>query len=326
MHLMDMVTQTAAKIAHIGPEPTLRGYTDLAARLEGCPRYILDANACRTAVELNLGRPKILREAMTHLHIPFRRMWVEWEDADRQKLRERFPEPLTYPELRPMPGRVGFLLESDESGRRGTAIWAWDTPRGSPDIPNIGLIQPYFDLDRIFPLTPERTEGLLKGNLAALWMDNPTQLESLFDIWRTAQHRPVAWARDFWNCLPDPVLAEALSYSDVVGEYIMIWSVLLLLTASRPIVDLSHVSLTKLNKQRRKKAKVPLLDHTRVSLHLTPQAERPIVRGPLGYSRKSPRIHIVSSYLARRGTRHWIVQPYMRGSGAQIHRVVTVRG
>lgn len=328
MYLMDMVAQWAVRLGRAGPDPTMRGYIDLADRLQGCPRYLLDANACRTAVELNLGRPKILREAMTHLRIPFPRLWVEWEDADRQKLRERFHEPLTFPELRPMPGRVGFLLDT-EDGRRGRATWAWTTPNapsGMLDIPNVGAVEAYFDLDRVFPLPDDRVEGLLRGNLGRMWADNPIQLDALFDIWRTAQHKPTAWAAGLWDCLPNPELAKALSYADVVGEYIMIWSVLLLLTASRPIVDLSQISLAKLNKHRCRKGAVPLLDHTRISLHLTPQAQRPVVRNPLGYSRKSPRIHIVSRYLARRGTRHWVVQPYMRGSGAQIHRMVNVRG
>lgn len=329
MYLMDMVEHTAAAAVRSRGEydPTLHGYLDLAAGLVGAPRYLLDAAATRTTVEIGLGRPKVTREAIAHLHIPYSRLWVEWEDADRQQLRDKLDNtPMSYAELRPMPGRVGFLLETDGSGRRGTVTWAWSTPNGPPTIPNVGAVQAVFDLDRVFPLSPGRVEGLRGGNFLKFWDDNPVQQEALFDIWRTAEHVPAHWARAYWDALPNPALVEALSYADVVGEYIQVWCVMLLLTTSRPIVDMQPIDLAKLNKARRKKGALPLLDHTRVSLHLTPQAWRPVVRGALGYSRKPPRIHMVSSYLARRGTRHWVVQPYMRGSGEQIHRVVNVRG
>jgi hypothetical protein len=343
-YLMDAMSQTAAALARHGPmPPELATFADLAARLEGAPRYLLDGNATRTAVELNLGRPKVLLEAMRHLRIPYPRLWVEWDDADRQRLREKFDEPMHYAELRPMPGRVGFLLEADPGGRAGTATWAWTTkqtgdvatrlPSGIDvtmlaGMPNVGAVQPFFDLDRTFALSAERVEGLLGGNLAKLWLDNPVQLEALFNIWRTCEHRPSAWGRHYFAVLGNDPLAMALSYADVVGEYIMIWAIMLLLTASRPVVDLVPIDIDRLNKRRVKRGQPPLLDYTQVTLRLTPPDPQynPVIRGPLGYSRKSPRVHLVSSYLARRGDKHWIVRPYFRGTGEVIHRRVTVKG
>jgi hypothetical protein len=34
---------------------------------------------------------------------------------------------------------------------------------------------------------------------------------------------------------------------------------------------------------------------------------------------------MVSSYLNRRNDKHWVVQPFMRGSGDIIHRQINVR-
>src|SRR4051812_5557064 len=167
MYLMDSICQTAALIGGARRnDPVLGGYADLAARLQGAPRFLLDAKATRTVVELNLGRPKVTVEAMAHVRVPYPRVWVEWDDADRQQLREKFDGPLAFAELRPMPGRVGFLLECEPGGRAGTATWAW-TPGPGPNqqkidgqvIPNLGAIQAYFDLDRRFELSPERVEG-----------------------------------------------------------------------------------------------------------------------------------------------------------------------
>jgi hypothetical protein len=333
-YLMDDITRIGALVrSSRNGDALMRGYADLADKLVGTPRFLLDADACRTCVELNLGRPKVILETLAHLTIPYPRIWVEWDDSDRARLREHFPwEELTLKELRPMPGRVGFLLEA-EGPRRGTATWAWTTPNGPStklgldkhglNIPNIGAVQPYFDLDQTFELGSELDKQQLK--LAMLWQDHPVQLRALFDIWRTCEHKPSRWGQHHIAALGGGDLVRALCYSDVVGEYIMLWAFLLLLTSSRKTIDLRPVDRAKLNKARAKKREVLLLDHTLVTMHVDPYLRQAQTRQPLGYQRKSPRVHLVSSYLARRGNRHWIVQPYMRGSGETIHRVTQVR-
>jgi hypothetical protein len=318
-------TFAAKPLSDGGGDDLLRGLTDLAERLHGAPRFILDPTATRTMVELNLGRPKVTFDALEHIRVPYSKMWVEWDDGDRAALRNKFDRPLTHAELRPMPGRVGFLLEAEKGGRAGTATWAWTTPQ-SEDYPNIGAVQPYFDLDQHFSMPPERVEALLKGNLAELWLDNPVQLKALFDIWSTAVHRPSPWGEVYFRALGNNPLAVSLSYADTVGEYIAIWAIVLMLTTSRPVVDLKPVDLSRLNKQRAKRREPALLDHTRVALRLTPQEHRPIMRGEAGFGRKSPRVHLVSRYLAHRGDKHWLVEPYFRGKGKTISRHVHVKG
>ncbi len=284
-YLMDTINQAAERIRAARMVPTtqmMAAYADLGDRLQGTPRFLLDARACQMAVELNMGRPKVLREAMRYARVPYRRMWIEWNDADRQALRDKFSDEMEFAELRPMPGRIGVLLEADEAGRRGTAIW----------------------------------------------VDNPIQLEAFFDIWQTCEHKLAAWGPQYLTQFSDPQLAYALSRSDVVGEYIMLWCILLMLTASRPVVRYDAIDLGKVNKHRAKKRETPLLDHTRVTLNLAPHVERPVLRA--SYQHKSPRIHMVSSFLTtrhtREGTRHMIIQPYWRGQGEVIHRQVHVRG
>jgi hypothetical protein len=310
-------------------EPVMGVFAEFAERLSGTPRYLFDRAATRTMVELSLGRPKVLCEALAHLRIPYPRMWVEWDDADRQRLRDQFSdgEPPSYAELRPMPGRVGFLLEADPGGRSGHVTWMWTTPKSSQIVPNIGAVEPYFDLDHQLTMTRESVAGLLKGNLARMWLDNPVQLEALFQIWRTADHRPSKWGETLLAMVDSP-LYGALAYADVVGEYIMVWAALLLLTASRPVIDLVPIDLGRLNRRRSKRGNHPLLDYTQVVMHLQEPDPKynPVIRGPLGHNRKSPRVHLVSSYLARRGDKHWICQPYMRGKGETVHRRVSVKG
>ena len=334
MYLMDTLNQCASAIRSASPSlfreagPMMWGYADLADRLKGAPRYLLDVKAVQMMVELTLGRPRVLRDAMAYCRVPYRRMWIEWADGDRQKFNERFREEhLEFAELRPYPERIGFLLEADETGRRGTATWAWTSPQSqTTGFPNVGCFQPHYDLDRVFPLDDEGRIGLLDANLAKIWKDNPIQLQAFLDIWRTCEHRLCSWGPSYLASLPNPNLALQLSRADVIGEYITIWTVLLMLTASRPVIWETPIDMGRLNKRRIKRRELPLLDHTRVTLKMAPHVERPVIRGELGYARKSPRIHMVSSYLARRGDRYWVVQPYWRGQGEVIHREVRVRG
>jgi hypothetical protein len=310
----------------------------LRQRLVGAPRFLFDAAATRTAVELTLGRPKVLLEAIEHVRIPYPKLWVEWEEAGRARLRDEFdPNPRLTNTDRPLPERVGFFLECDaETGRKGTVTWAWSGRGGGrPEeaiIPNIAPISPTFDLDRRFPQAADRLEAFQGNNLCRLWADHPVQVDALKEIWRTAYHAPSEWGLHYlahprWEYAGRP-LPEVLAhcYADVYGEYIMVWATLMLLTASRPIVDYRRVDLARFNKARRKRGRPPRLDHTLVTLHLQDRAKQPVIRGALGFTRKSPRVHMVSSYLGRRGDKHWIVVPYWRGEGETIARRTQVKG
>jgi hypothetical protein len=343
---MDLVGAMADHVAQMNPvlrrDPALRQFGILDDKLKGAPRFLFDNAAIRMAVELTLGRPKVLREALAHLEIPYPVMWVEWDDHGRSKLREELRDEMQFKELRPLPGRVGFLLESD-GRRRGTATWLWTTPDAQKhwqrlgmaeaklpigkirDVPNIGLIQPYFDLDQQYLQPPHLVQGLASSNLFEVWADNPVQRDYLWQIWKTAEHRPSEFGRSMLRLSSEPLL-EALAYADVFGEYIGIWGCLLLLTASRPIIERTPIAHERLNKARRKRGERPLFDFVNVTLRLNREEHVAIARGPLGHARKSPRVHLVSSYLARRGDKHWAVLPYWRGKGEAVTRRVFVQG
>jgi hypothetical protein len=322
---MDSLAETAAWVTQARKQDNLllSVYPMLTQKLDGTPRFLLEDDAIHTAVELTLGRPKIMLEAINYIRIPYPKMWIEWGESGRANLRDKFPENTQYEPNRPLPVHVGFLLESD-NGRKGSATWAWDSP---PIIdgfnpPNVGIISAYFDLDRRFSLPSDRIKGLGGGNLAKLWKDNPTQLKALFGIWETSEHHPNEWGAEYLTQSP---IDLNVAFADVYGEYIMIWAIMLLLTASRPIVDYTPVDLSKLNKARAKRQQTPRLDHTKVTMHVDQATIKSQVRAPLGYTRKSPRVHMVSRYLARRGDKHWICEPYLRGKGDVIHRRVTVK-
>jgi hypothetical protein len=66
---MDSIIQMAAETRHV---PDLAHISMIADKLMGCPRLILDDKTVTTACELTLSRPKVFREVMGHLRVPYR--------------------------------------------------------------------------------------------------------------------------------------------------------------------------------------------------------------------------------------------------------------
>jgi hypothetical protein len=338
---MDTVANAAMLVRNSGikNDPLLKIFPLLNQKMIGAPRFLLDENTIHTAVELTLGRPKVLLEAMRHLRVPYPHIWCEWPENGRAKLREVFGYQNQIGPDRPLPQRLGFFLEcTDEDGRKGHVTWCWTSPDHEAlngetiplagNFPNIAPISPFFDLDGRVDQPSDKIAGFLRGNLCRLWRDNPVQLEALFDIWRTAVHGPNEWGYDYLAILQrQGMLEDQLPnmWADVYGEYIIIWAILLLLTSSRKTVDYRPVDRTRINKLRAKRRQSLLFDHTEIVMHLGEQHIVGQHRQPLGYARKSPRIHMVSSYLNRRGDKHWITKPFTRGSGETIHRQIKVR-
>lgn len=327
MYLMDGLIEMAHALRDggIANAPITSIYGRLEQKLVGAPRFLLDAAATRTAVELTLSRPTVILEAVRNLRIPYPKLWVEWDEAGRERLRREWQGEISAE--RPLPDRVGFLLECDETGRKGLAHWVWTARKD--DTPNVGAIAPFFDLDGRFHENETAHQARLHGNLAKLWGDNPIQLAALRSLWETARHDIEGpWGGVFLNEMVkwkgESAIGSAMA--DVYGEYIMLWGCLLLLTSSRKAVELSPVDQSRLNRARARRKQPPRLDHTVVSLYLDPAERERQRRAPLGFARKSPRVHLVSSYLGRRGEKHWIVQPYMRGEGETISRHVKVKG
>jgi len=324
--LMDDVAATAAVVASGAVRdgersPSLGIFVDLDRRMRLCPRFLLDEHVVRSAIELSLGRPSVFREAMRHIHLPYERLWVEWEEKHRERLRQDVQDYTPDP-LKPVPDRIGFLIEG--SGRRGNITWAWQNPplKAMPNPPNVSPFDVQFDLDAQIPQEFGLLEGLKNATLGELWRDSPVQLEALCDILRTARHVPSAWGQRWLNHYGKG--AERFFLSDIYGELIGVYAILLLLTASRPTVEYKQVSQVKINKTRTKKRTAPLFDHVQVTMHLNHRVVASASRGPLGRTRRSPRLHIVSGYLARRGDKHWLISPYQRGRGDAIERHIKV--
>jgi len=328
MLLMDAITESARQVlvnVHNNQrvsQPILQSYVDLAEKLKDCPRFIFDAPATRVLSEITLSRPKVIADTLQTLRIPYPMMWLEWEEAHREELRTRL-NPFTSQkdkDTRPIPLRLGCLIESD--GRAGQISWAWiHKPKGEiSSTPNLAPLSAYFDLDRNDCSPPEKAFLTLGGP----WKDSSVQMAALNNIWRSVKHEPNEWGRKTVVGLSKQVLE--LLQADVIGEWISALSALILITSVRTIRQETS-DLSRLNKARAKRGARLLLDHTTVHLYIDPSIKANVQRRqPLGYVRKSPRVHLVGSYLNHRGDKHWIVFPFLRGQGERITRHVHLHG
>jgi hypothetical protein len=341
-YLIDDVAGTAAMVRALRrQDKVLAIYPQLVEKLTGAPRFLFDDAATRTVVELTLGRPKIMLDALRDFSVPYPALWVEWPEEARKKIRDVFPGLNDgINDMTPLPQRVGFFIETDETGRRGQITWLWNggnaevtkeliRQMGAP-VPNVAPISPYFDFDRVHER--QHTESFLRNNLVKYWADNPIQLESLYGIWQTADHRFSPWGKNYIASMLQYVGEKELEkrvpymWSDVYGEYVVALAAMMLLTSSRRIVTYKRVDRAKQNKLRRLRKQAPLMDHTEVTLFVGETHATGQRRQPLGYARKSPRVHMVSAYLNHRGGKSWVVAPFFRGTGETIHRRVQVRG
>jgi hypothetical protein len=328
MLLMDSVFQAGSLLRSVSSDPTAAMYVALADKLaprRGPPpqRFVFDQRAATMATELTVGRPKPFREVLNSIILPYSGLWLEWEDRHRETLRKRFPQNPIMAELRPLPERFGFYVEAIPGGnyRQGRITWVWTQRMGTKrrlmgalnldDMPNVSGVTTVFDLDQEWPIDLIDRYPLL---LADIWADNPIQNEAFHAIWRTATYEVNEEAIEMYG---KGEFIRSMMFADVVGEYIMFWACMLVLknlvdsrNSTRTRTTSKPVLMERLNRQRLRQEKFPLLDHRVVSITEGVVPSRS--RSPLDYRRKSPHIHLVSHYLGRHGK---IVFPYTRGFG-----------
>jgi hypothetical protein len=98
--------------------------------------------------------------------------------------------------------------------------------------------------------------------------------------------------------------------TDIQGEG-MILECLMCMLNSRNVVQHEAVDLSKLNKARRKRGKIPLLDYTKTSIALTRSMHR--VADARGIEREAARQHLVRGHFKIRRTGVFWWSPFVRG-------------
>jgi hypothetical protein len=116
------------------------------------------------------------------------------------------------------------------------------------------------------------------------------------------------------NCGPESRKLVSNWLADIQGEG-MILQCLLCMLNSRNVVQHEVVDLSKLNKARKKRGKVPLYDYTRTTISLTRSMHR--IGEARGMSREASRQHLVRGHFKIRRTGVYWWSPFLRGDAAK---------
>jgi len=111
---------------------------------------------------------------------------------------------------------------------------------------------------------------------------------------------------------PDLVKQFVASWEgDVQGEGTFVECFLAMLNSKNPVVEHSHPDLSKLNKQRVRKGKAPLLDYARTRLTMSRSQAR--IAQAHGVDREAARQHLVRGHFKIRKSGVYWWSPFLRG-------------
>jgi hypothetical protein len=301
MRLMDMVAQARGCLRIDLPARgvfELPGVAALGPSLAATPiRYILDHNVSALAGRTAFGEVELMLECLDLIRLPAPRIWIEWCEASRAAVLSE----LGYV-TRLMPSqmaRAGFLVSSDESGRRGEVDIAWSTKAGVVELSPLKIL---FDLDD--PDFAHRGPGW------ALGVADHAAFHRLYGHARFVM-RP-AWSAYYRRCAKSGQDIWQANLQQLGWDFPLLCASALILQ-TRNALAYEASDLTRLNKARLRSGKPALLDHIEVSAHLDGARGD---GGPPDGARREARRHFVCGHLVRRQGAIFWRRAHMRGNAA----------
>ncbi|MCK1670359.1 hypothetical protein [Bradyrhizobium sp. 150] len=98
-------------------------FTSMCAAIREAERFELSDDVARAAYNLTKSKPTTLLSALPMSRAPFRKIWLEWRGGLTSDMVR--PGHRRDPSFAPDPLKQGCLIETDESGQRGTMTFAW---------------------------------------------------------------------------------------------------------------------------------------------------------------------------------------------------------
>jgi hypothetical protein len=256
------------------------------------------------------------------LHVPARRVWVEWCEAPWAMELQCYGFPQS-PDGEGASGRRGAFIQAAADGRSGLIRTFWS--KGETDFDVLASsMEAYFDFDTLDgeePMAPDsQTRPAITVSDSAV-----TKADILRRCIRFRYER--TWADYYSNAQLSQVQRDALARHALgtIAIAIPVTLAFFLLLATRPGLPRRPLMLERLNQSRRKSGKLPLLDHIEVSSPILPEYQH-LGEGDSSHHRRAPRLHHVRGHLVRRGSPLFWRVPHLRGnarSGVIRARTVT---
>jgi hypothetical protein len=325
VHLIDGVTQCHTPFVvqnrTSGKVTALNNTADCARTIARCPlRYLLSDELTRLCAQLAYSKGAGTVACADLLHAPAETLWVEWCSRPWRAALEQFGFPLAQAHAQWM-GRRGAWIRSSRDGRRGLVRTFWNA-HGEDVLASSA--EAYFDFDTPAGEAPEPLDG--REGYAGRVFDGERPGDDI--LGRCFRFRYEASWSEYYAAAGLSGEASFALWRHVVATIALDIPMLLtffLLLATRNGLPQRVETFARLNRQRVRSGKAPLLEHIEVHAPLLP-AYREGPRGEPRTTRMGPRLHHVRGHLVRRGSQIFWRLPHLRGSarsGVVRERTVT---
>lgn len=302
----------------------------LAEDIKRAARYDLSPGVMRSATTVHHSQQAVRMKALPLCRLPFQRTWFEWHGNNGEPFLIQGPK-----RHAPTPRRCGAMVTVDESRQRGTMSWAWFTKEHGQGVnlcplavsfdwreepePIPDLIDAAFQREGLDRHASERAETLVAQQmLPRLQRIEPAALEADRDrvgiVWSPHFARfAEGYERDMGPIDPRHKLWQ-YSLGDITGEPGMLQCVIMLLNSRNMTASNAVPAPDKLNKQRARNGKRPLLDYTTINIKLSRALSQ---RTGAPGERSASRIHVVAGHFKVRKSGIYWWNDHARGDPTQ---------
>lgn len=314
--------------------------TALARRVKETEKFILDPQAVKMAAGVSLSKPSSVLSSLKYTKLLFDAMWVEFANADVRIAMEEFGSPnVQVPMGRVVIERSGFLLRMKEPDIISMEYVHKDRTSDGKTIVDSAPVIGSFYLGGENVLSEEERRSLYKGfvdegvvssisgRLAShldLITSDPVEASAYYELvsrfkWQRNPHLS-KFREGLIGSHKSEIAIEQLETAQA-GEMSRLFMLqvlpALILLNCRNAVDIHHVPAPeKLNKQRAKKGRAPLMDHSLVKVHLSNTRKK--VYESHGHSAHVARGGLVTGHFKVRKSGIYWWSPHWRGSKADV--------
>jgi hypothetical protein len=287
-----------------------------AADVRRAARFDLDPSVIHAAHAVRESPIDTRARALNLCRLPFGACWFEWPGRTGGRYSKAASE------ARPAPRRLGALVLVDESCRRGTIDLAWVQDEDWTGGLNLCPLRVTFDWHEqpapLADLRRRRSPEVIAASLRQEFGKRP-------DIARSSDAELAADHMRF-GMIESPFWAEVLStvgelayskimtaaISDIEGEPDILRCMLMVLNSRNMTQAEYRPPPEKLNRQRAKSGKPPLLDTTTIRVRLSRAMQARATEG--GADPRHPsRAHVVRGHFKIRKSGVWWWSPHVRG-------------
>jgi hypothetical protein len=290
-----------------GSHTRLSGAVDAAADLERCPiRYVLDDALISLCTDLAYSNGTTIMECADLIRVPAENIWVEWCNKPWLQALSRNGLNDDADDVSPA-GHYGMLIRACSDGRRGVMRAFWSA--GDRDLDVLAsATQARFFLDDAAEAVVLDEPGVLR--VAAPAMDPQGILSRCFQF-----EFEDSWARYYREAAPFASQQREILHQSIgiVALAVPVLLAFFLLLTTRAGLPQQPSQLTRLNRDRMQRGRVPLADHIEVSAPLLPPYREAQVEAAAAGARRHPRLHHVRGHLVRRNDRLIWRVPHLRG-------------